>query len=290
MNLLPHIVALHEIRSRLEALKKDRNTLLYILDSYAFIPTINAIYGHQFIDSAIKYIEETDFNYCLGYRLDTTRLPNISVMFEGGNENTMALGDIGYLSEIPAAPKKYFNFQAKEINGEFLKVRKDDTISFWKGMKLFNTITKQSYEIKEVLILEDVELILDRTVESSELMQWQAMRNVNYETWTIGSSLDNVNVKIYLDVPGDPEYCEIVSCLIRYILKSSRLALLHNGLNNPTISYSAIGKNSDYDGQNVWTMEFTIRAEITDEWILKKEAIVDKMELEQITCKIERNV
>jgi hypothetical protein len=90
-----------------------------------------------------------------------------------------------------------------------------------------------------------------------------------------------------MDIPGDPELCEVMSSVMRAALKNARMYLIANGLNEVSIAYSQIGKNESYAGVNVWTAEFTVAGQMTDRWLVSEELIPGNVTY-QISC--ERNI
>ena len=279
MNLLPHVIVLHHIRETFEIFRRDPEMLNFILGGYMVTDSMVDVYGSDFINSAIRWIMNDEFNYCLGYRLDTAKVPNISVMFEGGTENQQFIGEYGYHESIAVTPAYYGTFHASGISddgGLIISQDYDLTNKLWPGLYIKNNnVTRQ---VTEMLKNGDYTVSLNSPVTLADgLDSWKIYSSVTTKQREVGVSLDRITIKIYLDVPGDPEACEVVSCIMRNILKHSRLVLDVYGINAPSFSYTAIGKNESYTGQNVWTVEFAISALMTDQWILATTKGVDRL-------------
>lgn len=281
MNLLPHVIVLHHIRETFEIFRKDPEMLSFILGGYQVTDSMIDVYNTDFMNSAVKWIMNDEFNYCLGYRLDTAKVPNISVMFEGGTENQQFMGEYGYHQSLPITPEIYGSFHASGVSedGELIIPGDYDlTNKIWPGLYIKNkNVTRQ---ITGIVKTDGYTLTLNEPVTLSDgLDSWKIYSSVSTKTREVGVSLDRITIKVYLDVPGDPEACEVVSCILRNILKHSRLILDVYGINAPTFGYSAMGKNESYVGQNVWTVEFTISALMTDQWILSTTKGVDRLQI-----------
>lgn len=282
MALLPHIVIMHEIKNGLTNLRNNPDHIQFSLGGYCVTKDLIEIYGARFVDQAIKWVMETEITFALGYRLDEEKVPSIAVMFEGGEEKDQFLGDFGRMQREEIPPVTY------ATNMIFKTVNSDGNLVASKSSKLEDKIWRQLVlrkgEITRIIkdlrptAEGDLELALDKPLTLADgLAGWSLVSSVSSKNRVIGSSLDNVRVKVYLDVSGDPELAEMVSCIIRYILKQSRLKLMAYGLNTPTFSYSSIMRNEAHPGTNVWSVEFTVTGKLTDEWILLESKNPDKI-------------
>jgi len=242
-----------------------------------------AIYS-KFIDQAIQWIQKhaDEVTFCLGYRLDSSQIPSISCTFEGGSESQQFMGDMGHFSNETQRPIRYAQFNVNSISdkGELLVSEQYGLESrLWRELRIVHG--SKSWILKDIVYLpgHDITLILDSPVETTEsLLDWEAVSHDRALITTIGTSLDSVVVKIYMDVAGEPEMCEMLSCVMRYILKQSRLDLIENGMNELVFSYSSMMRNEQY-GQPAWTMQFTIQGKLTDEWIMAESYSPDRMQL-----------
>jgi hypothetical protein len=286
MNILPHILVLHQIRSSFEYLSTNTEHLNFILASYGLKSSMQATYN-DFIDQSIQWIKKhaNEVNFCLGYRLDAAKIPSISVTMEGGTESQQFMGDYGSFDVVDLEPIKYASFDIKKVNenGE-LVISPSYSLhtKVWRELRVLHG--NKSWIIKDIQYIEgkDLVLVLDKPVKATESLKgWSAVSHGNNKIVTIGTSLDEVVVKIYMDIAGEPEMCEMLSLVIRYILKQSRFDLMSNGLNEIKFGYSAIMQNATYK-QPAWTTVFTIRGKLTDQWILTENISPDSMSLTSI--------
>jgi|WetSurMetagenome_2_1015567.scaffolds.fasta_scaffold34180_2 hypothetical protein len=283
MNILPHLVVLHRIRESFQYLASNTAHLNFILSSYALKPSMAAVYG-KFIDQAIQWIKNhaDEVTFCLGYRLDSSQIPSISCTFEGGSESQQFMGDFGYVSNDAKEPIRYalFNLNSINENGELVVSNQYGLETrLWRELRIMHG--QSSWILKDMVYLPDknLTLIMDKPVPTTEsLKDWSAVSHDRALITTVGTSLDSVVVKVYMDVAGEPEMCEMLSCVMRYVLKQSRLDLMNNGMNEINFGYSSIMRNELY-GQPAWTMQFTIQGKLTDEWILTESYSPDKMKL-----------
>lgn len=288
MNLQPHIIVLHWVRLELKKLASNPDYLNFSLGGYRYGTSIEDVYGAQYIDKAVQWIQnnEKNFNFSLGYRLDVAKLPSVSVMFSGGTEARQIVGDdAGYLLE-DVFPEKYAEFHASDITSDgHLVVSADYRLEdkIWRGL----VIQKNGVAGRKIIGLlkessnRPLKIITDQPFSYADgLSSWSVYSCADQKRFLIGSSFDRISVKVYLDMPGDPELCEVMSSVMRAILKNARMYLIANGLNEVTLGYSPIGRNESYSGLNVWTAEFTISGQMTDRWLMSEQSLSDKMTYE----------
>jgi hypothetical protein len=291
VNLQPHVIVLHWIRSELKKLSVNPNYLNFCLGGYCYSPSMQNIYGAKFIDKAAEWlrVNEKHFNYNLGYRLDSSKLPNVTVMFSGGTETTQVMGDdAGYfMSDI--YPVKYAEFHASGITEEgYLSVSSDYHLEdkIWRGLvlqkkgilpRVITGLIKESEDADLKIITPENFSLVDG------LDSWTVYSSASAKRVSMGGSFDRINIKVYMDIPGDPELAEVMSSVMRAALKNARLYLMQHGLNEVSLSYSPVGRNESYSGVNVWTTEFTISGKMTDRWIINESALPDQMNYE-IEC------
>jgi hypothetical protein len=286
MNLQPHVIILHWIRSEFKRLSQHPEYMNFILGGYAYNPSMSNIYGAKFVDNAVTWFKnnEKTFNYVLGYRLDMSKVPSVSVMASGGTESRQIIGDYDGAEFVDIYPQKFTTFHASGVSDEgWLIVPKEYNLeqTIWRGL----TIARDGVEPKTItglLKLEDENLLIEANSPFSleeGLSDWQIYSCSNAKRYAIGSSFDRISVQIYMDVPGDPELCEMMSSVMRAALKNARMYLIANGLNEVSIAYSPIGKNESYGGVNVWTAQFTLNAVMTDRWIMNESVLPEYMRL-----------
>jgi hypothetical protein len=280
---LPHIVVLHRIRDSFRYLASNTSHLNFILSSYVQKPSMSNIYA-KFIDQAINWIQKhsEEMFFGLGYRLDSSQIPACAVTFEGGTESQQFFGDYGHIENETKDPIKYALFNIKSINesGELVVSNQYGLETrLWRELRIVHE--NKSWILKDIVYLpgKDLTLVMDHPVPKTEtLLDWSAVSNDRALIRTVGTSLDSVTIKVYMDVAGDPEMCEMLSLIMRYILKQSRLDLMNNGLNEIVFSYSPIMRNEQY-GHPAWSMQFNISGKLTDQWILTESEVPDKMKL-----------
>lgn len=295
MNLQPHVVVLHWIRAEFKRLVSNPEYLSFSLGGYSYAPSIQNIYGAKFIDNAIKWLTENEccINYCLGYRFDAARVPQVAVMFSGGTEMRQVMGDYAGTEVANVSPEKLVEFHAKDVTTEgYLLVPNAYHLEqkIWRGL----TVSKTGVPSRRItgFVQEgsdaDLQIIADRPFVLEEgLADWDVFSAADGKRYFVGGSFDRFEVKVYMDLPGDPELCEVMSSVMRAALKNARMYLIANGLNEVAIAYSQIGKNESYGAVNVWTAEFTVSGLMTDRWLVSDALIPGNMTYE-ISC--ERNL
>jgi hypothetical protein len=278
---LPHLFVLQYLKKQLEYVRDHPEELECLLDPYRD-PLICEVYGEEFIAKAIQWIQQNEINYVLGSRLDMDKLPNIAVTYEGGVERTQFIGQDAGSQKVKITPTRYASFSVKDVEDGDLIVSSTENITdkVWVGLIAKNG--KFCSRIQEILPEgSDVRLVLETKADLAKvtLQDWFADSFVKHETRVIGSSLDSVNIRVYLTVQGDPELCEMLSTVVRYILKQSRLVLESNGLYEVDFSHSALSRSMDYDESQAWVVQFTISGELQDSWIMNKFVPADRVEI-----------
>lgn len=289
--MLPHIMVLGIIRSTIEKLRKDNDLLNFILEGYAINCGMDMVYGPDFINPAIEYLKNSEMHYGIGYRLDVTRLPNISTTFEGGSEEKNFIGDYGETVVKQHVPTKYADFHISDIHEDgSVMISKEYQLQnkMWIGLSL-KSKSGNFYKIKSMIwptkpTDQHIHVYTDPVPTLEEgLNDWSVWSAERVVTREIGQSLDRCTVKVYLDVPGDPEACDVFSCIVRHALKQSRMVLADNGFNVATFRYTPIAKNESYVGQTVWTTEFSINGLMTDEWVMNEALMPDRLTV-RVVC------
>ena len=275
MNILPHLVVLHHIKDYLMFLKDRPDYLEFILSGYKINCSVTDVYGPRQIASVIRWIQENieKFHFVFGYRLDLSNTPSVSVMFEGATEGKQMVGDYGSIFTAPRNPQKYKEFHASSIDKDGNMVVSADyhlEDYLWRKQvlvresetRIITDLIKIS-DTAPLIIVPDIPFAADTHLDS-----WSVYSASSAQLYTVGTSLDKIKVSVYMDIPGEPELSEALSCVMRSILKRSRLILSEYGLNNITFSYNSLARNSSYEPQAVWTSEYTLTAEMTDQWIV----------------------
>lgn len=294
MNLQPHIIVLHWIRSEFQRLSQHPEYMNFVLGGYAYNPSLENIYGAKFVDNAIKWFNnnEKTFHYVLGYRLDASKIPAVSVVSSGGTESRQIIGDYDGMELCDIYPQMITSFHASEVTSEgYLVVPKEYNLEekVWRGLVISRDRVSPR-TITNLIKVPDQDLLIEADepfVLSEGLSDWSVYSSASAKRYTLGSSFDRIAIQIYMDIPGDPELCEILSSVMRAALKNARMYLIANGLNEVSIAYTPIGKNESFAGINVWTAQFTINAVMTDRWIMNESLLPDQM---QLTLQCERGI
>lgn len=291
MILLPHLFTLQYLKKQLSFLREKPEHLEFLLRGFTLNDEMNDIYGAPYIDRAIKWIMENEFYYTLGYRLDIDKLPNICVTYEGGSEERQFIGDYGETQRVSINQKNYASFDVKDINAEGnLVVSKDLQLEnkIWRRL-----IAKNKKFESQIIDLQtdkngDFVLVLDLKADKSlPLTNWKAISCLDSKNLIIGSSFDRVRITVYVNIAGDPELGELISCIIRYLLKQSRPYLIYNGMEDVTFSHSALSRSADFPESNVWITQHTINGSLQEQWIITESKGADKI---QLTVKAKQKV
>lgn len=283
MILLPHLFILQYLKKQLSFLRAKPEHLEFLLRGFSVNEEMTDIYGAPYIDKAIKWIEENDFHFTLGYRLDLDKLPNICVTYEGGSEERQFIGDYGETERVSINPKNYASFDIKSIDDEGnLIVSKDLNLTnkIWRRLLVQNKKFKS--QIVDLQNNEDGDLVIVLSKKADKtfpLINWRAISSLDSKNLIIGSSFDRARVTVYVNIAGDPELAELISCVVRYLLKQSRPYLIYNGMEEVSFSHSALSRSADFPESNVWITQHTINGSLQEQWIITESRGVDKIEL-----------
>jgi len=291
MILLPHLYVLQYLKKQFAFLREKPEHLEFLLGGFDINSEMTDIYGAQYIDKAIKWFSENDFNFVLGYRLDLDKLPNICVTYEGGSEEQQFIGDYAGIEKVAINPKTYASFDIKNINNDGnIVVSKDLNLrnKIWRRLLVKNK--KFESQIIDFQADENDDLVLVLSIKADKtlpLANWKAVSPLKSKNRLIGSSFDRVKISVYLNIAGDPELAETISCVLRYLLKQSRMYLMNNGMEEVTFSHSALSRSVDFPESNVWITQHSINGSLQEQWIITESNGVDCVEL---TVKAEQKV
>lgn len=301
---LPHLMILQYIKKQMRFIRANPEYLTYALEGYESTCDVRTIFGAKRIDDAIEWISRTEFNYTPVYNLDAEKLPNICVSYDGGNENDLFLGDSGGVAcdILSVDPKVYVsNLSFKGITDErnFTEIMSTSPLvpkygypivpasvnignKIWRGLSLQNACGK-SYKIKSfhgIPHSSDIALELDSPMGLSDWEgMWYVVSSLGKEkNYKVKSSMDNVTIRAILTIAGDPELAEMVACVFRYVLKSSRLFLEYYGLRCSKYNHTGILLVDNKDNPT-WRVDFTISGKLQDMWL---EAPINGLDFIQI--------
>jgi len=283
MILLPHLYILQYLKKQLSFLREKPEHLEFLLRGFCLNDEMNDVYGAPYIDMAIKWIMENEFHYTLGYRLDIDKLPNICVTYEGGSEERQFIGDYGETHRMSIEQKSYASFDIKNITDEGnLIVSKDLNLQnkIWRRLIVKNKKFQSQIINFETDKNGDFVIVLDVKADKTQpLINWKAVSCLDSKNLIVGSSFDRVRITVYVNVAGDPELSELISCIIRFLLKQSRIYLIENGMEDVTFSHSALSRSADFPESNVWITQHTINGSLQEQWIITESKGVDKIQL-----------
>lgn len=283
MILLPHLYILQYVKKQMTFLRQNPEYLEFLLRGFTLNHEMQDVYGPEYIDRAIKWVSENEFHYTLGYRLDLDKLPNICVTYEGGTEERQFLGDYADTERVSINPAIYASFDVKNIDSDGnLVISKDLNLTkkIWRRLLVKNKKFESKIIDFQKDANDDLVVVLDqKATKELPLTNWKAISCLDSKNLVIGSSFDRVRVILYVNVAGDPELAELVSCIIRYILKQSRPYLIQNGMQQISFIHSALNRSADYPESNVWLTQHTITGTLQEQWIITESKGADRIEL-----------
>lgn len=283
MILLPHLYILQYLKKQFSYLRDHPEHLEFLLSGFLLNDEMNNIYGAPYIDKAMKWISENEFYFTLGYRLDLDKLPNICVTYEGGSEERQFIGDYADTQKVSINTKTYAFFDIKDIDADGnLVVSKDLNLTnkVWRRLLVKNKKFESQIIDFQTNKNDDLVLVLSLKADKTlPLSGWKAVSPLKAKSLVIGSSFDRARVTVYMNIAGDPELAELISCVLRYLLKQSRMYLLKNGMEDISFSHSALNRNADFPESNVWLTQHTINGALQDQWIITESNGADKIQL-----------
>lgn len=282
MILLPHLFVLQYLKKECQRLRGNPSELEFLLCGYNYCD-IKDVYGEDYIAKAIQWFQNNEIFFMLGSRLDMDKLPSICVTYEGGSENEQFIGHDGGTRKVSIPARQYAKFSIKDlVNGDLLvSAAEKIKTKVWRNLVVKNG--KFSAKITDILPSGDDDILVlskKASLDKVSLQDWSAESFVVSKTRHIGSSMDSVTVNVYLTIQGDPELAEMVSTIIRYLLKQAHLYLESRGLYESRMSHSALSRSADFDESQVWTVEFGINGTLQDMWIMSESTKGDKLDLD----------
>lgn len=286
---LPHLFVLQYLNNRFQQLRATPQELECLLSGY-LDPVIADTYGESYVAGAIQWIQENEINFILASRLDMDKLPSVAVSYEGGIESQTFIGEQGGTSTYEIEPTKYADFSVKDVQDGNLIISKESGLmeKIWRGLVIQHASGFQANLVDISCSGDDASLILSKPATLSEvsLQDWSAVSFVNSRVRSFGSSLDDVRIRVFVSVPGEPELCEMVSTVIRYLLKQARLFLESHGLYEVVTTHGALSISQDFPETQVYVMEFSLEGKLQDQWVLSDfknpdNFVIEKLSIEQ---------
>lgn len=267
---LHDLLAQNIIKKKLKFLRDNPEHLNFLLCSYP-----PEIVGIEFIKQAAQYVIDNKIHTHLHYNIDNHKEPSISIISHG-SESENFIGDAGSQQIVgnhsrceKNKPIVIAEWDVNSYDGEVITVSPEYSLNekLWPGLFIKNgdfitSIDSIPYENKICL--------KDEVPENTPLKGWSALTGGYDSIYKMGASIDEANIDFTLTTYGEPSIHRLISLILRYVIKSSRLAFDQSRMQNIRMSYQPMMLSDEHDMKFV--SSYRISGKFTDHWL---ESIVD---------------
>jgi len=260
------------IEHKLRELSRNPEHLAFILCGYSRDPLLVDYIGSEYIKDAMDFVMNNKITVIPYYSLDLQQLPNISVV-ASGHEDQQYVGDYGYTTKLcPLKPSTLTSWDADSYESNIIHLSPEYKIhkKIWVGAYVNNG----TFTSKIEGILESGSIYVKDDVPSTlPLKGWKAQTGGSDKNYIVSSSTDKIEINCQLTSNGDPSVHRLLSVVLRYILKSSRLTFDRMGIQNAHISYSPIMVQEQES--IIFQSTYNISGDYTDSWIDREDISLD---------------
>lgn len=262
------------LREGFDFLAKNPSHIEFLLCGFSEVSKFNTVFGPDYLSKAIKLIQEQAIIIDTYYTNDFAKRHEI-VVVSSGSESQLFMGDDGYEQNLtPVEPKVLYIFKAKGIDKDELitsaAYKLDNKL--WYNAVLTPDNGKTVYYFRGISTdTSDSRILLDREItEGTDLSNWKIQTIPNTRGYSVGQSIDSVNIVINIRTVGDISIHRIFSMCLRGIIKSRRLQFDSYGIQNMKVNYTPpviFNEGDDYFGAE---SSYTLTAESSESWIMRE--------------------
>lgn len=270
------------ISKQLQFLSKNPKHLEYILGMLREYNNIQDHVGVEHIKQCIDFIVNNEVHIAPYYEVDIKKTPSIVVInsgveaeqFIGDQSGQFLVDDCNFPIQLPRIV--FTEWDASSYNGTIMKVAKEYALD----KKLWHNVFIKNGDfisrMDGLKIEDDAHYIYlkDELPSTVPLKGWQAVSSLPQSGLLMASSMDDVTVQMKLTTTGDYSVHRLLSIVLRYCIKKSRLDFDSYGLQVATFSYSppALSDEADMHFESV----YTITGKSRDLWIEREFDFMDE--------------
>ena len=259
---------------------KNPHHIEFVLSQFTQNKALKELVGQNHIKDCIDFIVNNRVNIVPYYSADLEQLPSIGVVSQG-HEGQQFLGDHGREQLVDInRPVTYADFNAKSINGSTMIVPSEYKLheTLWPGLIVENKDSSIKSAKLESIFTEGTQTVLELSEDfekGTSLKNWIARSVGSFKGYKIASSIDDVDIHVILTTEGDIVLHRLLSIVLRWAFKRSRLNFDKYGLQVATFNWGA--PNLIENAEHIFESRCTISAKFTDSWIEQEFNTLDSM-------------
>jgi hypothetical protein len=270
------------LRERLIFLSKHPDYIEFMLLPFIVNKGLEELVGRQYIAQAVEFIMNNRIMVAPYYELEPKIRPAIAVV-ASGNEEQQFLGDEGF--SCPTAivqPRVYATFDALSISEDGMVISVplayDLQSKLWPGLYVKNgSIVRmiRGLAVKET----QVDIYVTESISAgTPIKGWVAQSAETVKGYHINESVDRVRIQCKLQTTGDYSVHRLLSIVVRYCLKSSRLLFDSMGVQVATFSYTPPmpSEMTEMEFETVYTIEGLLK----ESWVIAEFQTPDYVQVE----------
>lgn len=281
----PDLLVVSLLQERFEFLSKNPHFVEFMLSPLGHVDVLYKYLGQRYVKEAIDYIVNNKLLIRPYYQADQEKSPSVAVISHG-DEMQKFIGDNGYsfapdnsqfnTKNVILQPSVWARWDSIGIDKDEMSVALSSEIDqkIWIGIQITND--DETAVVKGIYKKEDkIVLFLDKDLSTeTPLIGWRAQTADRRYGFSVGTSLDAVNIVCELKTPGDSAVHRVISALLRSSIKSLRPQFDFYGLYDIDISYSPmleIGGGAD----QMFQSQVSIKGKMADHWIQRQYELDD---------------
>lgn len=262
------------LEEKLEFLRNNPDHLNWMLGQFVRFPKINWMVGPNHIKQCVQYIMNVKPIVRPYYEMDLAKLPSI-VMSSSQGESMQFMGDYGFESrQEMLKPLQIITIDVVSYDKNIVWIDRKTEEKLWPGL----WISIGDFKSKIVSIFDKVDGVnvkmelADNVPVGTPLKDWIISTAKSEKWYTVNSSVDDVTTTITLTTMGEHGTHRLMSTVVRYCLKSSRMLFDDYGMQVARFIQQPIVLIDEE--QMVWQTGFVMESKMADHWI-EKEVNVD---------------
>lgn len=282
------LIVVTVIEDGLRHLAANPDHLQFILTGFQNVEAVRKLHQPSYIKDCIEFVTKSKITVKGGYEFDITKFPAVCIV-DSQTEGTQFIGDYGSEEIVKqAAPETVATFDVLSVSQNVLKVSASYKLEDKIWPNIYVTNSQISAQVTGIYPKEGqpTELFLNKDFDPGiTLKGWRAETLGSNKGYTINSSIDNVNVQLFLNTAGDYSIHRLLRLVIRYCLKRGRLILDNAGIQ--TSSFSQSLPQLINQEALVYQTTYGLTGKLTDSWIEKEFNTPDpstRLDFETIVC------
>lgn len=248
-----------------------------------------ALYGNIMFEQVKKWITETEIPVAVGFDLDSTQIPGVTIHLEASPVERQFMGDAGFVGSMPLEPQEIpvivgkfspAKIELSSTNDYFIitlpdSMSDDDQALIVSGLR-FRDKNNRLYSIgKEKTNPTAIPIEGYSDVQGANLSELEVISPYNDQMYREGAMYYNENLLLTVHGHADRQEGLWLWAIVQWgILKFRPILTSTFGLDLAVPSASDFSKDDQFLGTNVWRRFITLQAKVVWSWQSAKQVDV----------------